>query len=90
MSEDPKFKHFKELIMNHLDGLAKKEKSEVKKSILEAESMQKSGYPVGTIREWKGKKYIKVAFWKLFSFIYRRPGEGRGAGADPSFFFVGS
>lgn len=61
MSEDPKFKHFKELIMNHLDGLAKKEKSEVKKSILEAESMQKSGYPVGTIREWKGKKYIKIA-----------------------------
>jgi len=61
MSEDPKFKHFKELIMNHLDGLAVKEKSEVKKSILLAESMQKSGYPVGTIREWKGKKYIKIA-----------------------------
>lgn len=64
MSEDPKFKHFKELIMNHLDGLAAKEKSEVKKSILEAESMQKSGYPVGTIREWKGKKYIKIASGK--------------------------
>ena len=24
-------------------------------------SIEKAGYPVGTIREWKGKKYIKVA-----------------------------
>ena len=56
--------HFKKLVMQHLDELEEKENAEknaVKKAIIEAESLQKSGYPVGTIREWKGKKYIKVA-----------------------------
>lgn len=64
MIKDPLLNHFKKLINAHLDELEDKEnaeKSDIKKSILEAESMQKSGYPVGTIREWKGKKYIKVA-----------------------------
>jgi len=64
MIKDPLLNHFKKLVMQQLDELEEKEnaeKSDVKKSILEAESMQKAGYPVGTIREWKGKKYIKVA-----------------------------
>lgn len=61
---DPKLEYFKKLVNAHLNELENKEnaeKSDIKKSILEAESMQKSGYPVGTIREWKGNKYIKVA-----------------------------
>lgn len=61
---DPKLEYFKKLVNAHLNELENKEnaeKSDIKKSILEAESMQKSSYPVGTIREWKGKKYIKVA-----------------------------
>lgn len=62
--KDEKLDYFKKLVMEHLNGLEEKkdaEKREVKKSILEAESMQKAGYPVGTIREWKGRKYIKIA-----------------------------
>lgn len=64
MANDTKLEYFKKLVMQQLDELEEKEnaeKADVKKSILEAESMQKAGYPVGTIREWKGKKYIKVA-----------------------------
>lgn len=64
MANDTKLEYFKKLVMQQLDELEEKENAEkayVKKSILEAESMQKAGYPVGTIREWKGKKYIKVA-----------------------------
>lgn len=64
MIKDPLLNHFKKLVNAHLDELEDKEateKEDIKKSILEAESMQKSGYPVGTIREWKGKKYIKIA-----------------------------
>lgn len=77
--DDPKFEYFKRLVMERLDGLEEKgakEKAEVKKSILEAESMQKAGYPVGTIREWKGKKYIKIApnKWRP-----KYDGESRGA-----------
>lgn len=64
MIKAPLLNHFKKLVNAHLDELEDKEateKEDIKKSILEAESMQKSGYPVGTIREWKGKKYIKIA-----------------------------
>lgn len=64
MKNDTKFNYFKKLLVRHLDELEEKEKTtkeEVKKSIIEAESIRKAGYPVGTVREWKGKKYIKVA-----------------------------
>lgn len=33
----------------------------VVKALEYCETMMKSGYPVGTIREWKGQKYIKIA-----------------------------
>lgn len=59
--KDTQFEAFKKKIIDHLDKLEKEEKSEIRKSIIAAESMQKSGYPVGTIREWNGKKYIKIA-----------------------------
>ena len=63
---DEKLEYFKKKILAHLDDLEQKEnaeKKELKKSLLafEMTSIEKAGYPVGTIREWKGKKYIKVA-----------------------------
>lgn len=62
--EESKLEYFKRLVKQHLDELEAKadgEKEGVKKAILAAENMAKGGMPVGTIREWKGKKYIKVA-----------------------------
>lgn len=60
---DPKFGYFKEKVLEHLEKLEKKERKELRKSLtaFEATSLEKSGYPVGTIREWKGRKFIKVA-----------------------------
>lgn len=63
---DEKLEYFKKKILAHLDDLEQKEnaeKKELKKSLIafEMASIEKAGYPVGTIREWKGKKYIKVA-----------------------------
>lgn len=63
---DEKLEYFKKKILAHFDDLEQKEnaeKKELKKSLLafEMTSIEKAGYPVGTIREWKGKKYIKVA-----------------------------
>lgn len=63
---DEKLDYFKKKILAHLDDLEQKEnaeKKELKKSLIafEMASIEKAGYPVGTIREWKGKKYIKVA-----------------------------
>lgn len=63
---DEKLEFFKKKILAHLDDLEQKEnaeKKELKKSLIafEMTSIEKAGYPVGTIREWKGKKYIKVA-----------------------------
>lgn len=60
-SHDEKFEYFKKLVMEHLDQLEQSEKNAVKKSLLNAESIAKGGLPVGTIRVWKGKKYIKIA-----------------------------
>jgi hypothetical protein len=59
--KDSKFDYFKKKVLEHLASLQDKEHEEVKKAILDAENLQKAGYPVGTIREWKGRKYIKVA-----------------------------
>ena len=63
---DGKLEYFKKKILEHLDGLEQKEnaeKKELKKSLIafEMTSIEKAGYPVGTVREWKGKKYIKIA-----------------------------
>ncbi len=64
--EDSKLEYFKKLVIEHLEKIESKEeqeKSDLKKSLLEAESIAKGGkgLPIGTIRDWKGKKYIKVA-----------------------------
>jgi len=62
--KDEKFEYFKRLIMTHLSELEKEEagdKENLRKALIHAESMIKGGMPVGTIRTWKGKKYVKVA-----------------------------
>lgn len=60
--KDEKLDYFKKLILEHLESL-EADKKELKKSLLEAESIAKGGkgLPVGTVRDWKGRKYIKVA-----------------------------
>lgn len=60
--KDEKLDYFKNKILEHLIGL-EKNKEDLKKSLLEAESIAKGGkgLPVGTVREWKGKKYIKIS-----------------------------
>lgn len=54
---------FKRRILEHLSKLEAKEKKDgkVQKALVEQERLDKAGYPVGTVREWKGKKYMKVA-----------------------------
>ncbi len=57
-----RFKVIQKEVLEHLERLEKKEKSSLKKAFNEMQSLQKAkGYPVGTIREWKGKKFIKIA-----------------------------
>ena len=60
--KDEKLDYFKKLIIEHLESL-EADKKELKKSLLEAESIAKGGkgLPVGTVRDWKGRKYVKVA-----------------------------
>jgi len=63
-SEGDKLNYFKKLVLDHLNTLEEDGK-ELKKSLMEAETaeLKKSGrsLPVGTIRDWKGQKYIKTA-----------------------------
>lgn len=60
--EDEKLDYFKKKILEHLESL-ESDREDLKKSLLEAESIAKGGkgLPVGSVREWKGRKYIKVA-----------------------------
>lgn len=60
--KDDKLDYFKRKILEHLMGL-EEDRKDLKKSLLQAESLAKGGkgLPIGTIREWKGKKYIKIA-----------------------------
>lgn len=60
--EDEKLDYFKKKILEHLESL-ESEREDLKKSLLEAESIAKGGkgLPVGSVREWKSRKYIKVA-----------------------------
>ena len=61
---DAKLAYFKEKVFEHLDALEAKEKKReqaVQKALLWEETLRKAAYPVGTVREWKGKKYIKTA-----------------------------
>ena len=60
--KDDKLDYFKKKILEHLLYL-EEDRKDLKKSLLQAESFAKGGkgLPIGTIREWKGKKYIKIA-----------------------------
>lgn len=82
------FEALKKEVLDILKKQAKNEHEEheqIKKSILSAErfyksfSIEKAGYPVGTIREWKGKKYIKIAPNK-----WKRKYDKNGKGANIS------
>ena len=57
--------YFKKELIKILDKKEREEKTEIKKSLAFTMDMliEKSsgGYPIGTIREWKGKKYQKIA-----------------------------
>ncbi|MGI5085835.1 hypothetical protein [Treponema putidum] len=58
------FNAIKAKILKHLEELEKEETSEIKKTFSELTGLLIKGgrgLPVGTIREWKGKKFIKVA-----------------------------
>ena len=58
------FNSIKAKILKHLEELEKKEGAELKKTFSELTGLLikgGKGLPVGTIREWKGKKFIKVA-----------------------------
>ena len=56
---DPRFAYFRRKVLEHLEALEGKEN--VGKALLAAGDLLKGGFPVGTIRVWKGKKYVKVA-----------------------------
>ena len=58
------FNAIKAKILKHLEELEKEKNSEMKKTFSELTGLLikgGKGLPVGTIREWKGKKFIKVA-----------------------------
>lgn len=54
------FQYYKNWAINHLKNQLVEENA-VKKSLVYCELMLEKSFPVGTIREWKGKKYKKVA-----------------------------
>ena len=60
--KDDKFRYFQKKIIEHIAELEGEESNEVNKSLFYmVDAIVKSKFPVGTIREWKGKKYIKIA-----------------------------
>ena len=74
--KDKKFAYFQQKVLEHLERLEAKELRSIKKSLREAEMLVKAGLPIGTIRTWKGKKFIKIApnKWRP-----KYDGESRGA-----------
>ncbi|MGP1491474.1 MAG: hypothetical protein ACTTI6_10515 [Treponema sp.] len=61
-TKDDKFRYFQKKIIEQLAQLEGEESQELKKSLFYmVDTIVKSKFPVGTIREWKGKKYIKIA-----------------------------
>ena len=57
-----KLEYFKKKILSILDSQEKAGAQDFKKSFAYiVDVVAKGNFPVGTIREWKGKKYIKVA-----------------------------
>ena len=59
--DDPKFEYFKKLVMDHLAELEKKENKTIAKAIDICEYIQKSKFPVGTVRNWNGGKFKKIS-----------------------------
>lgn len=61
------FAYYKKWAMSILDKQKEEPEEDgpneetIVKALAYTEMIAKAGYPVGTIREWKGKKYIKVA-----------------------------
>ena len=85
-SNDPKFEYFKKKVLEHLEMLEKKEneeKKDIKKSLLEAESIAKGGkgLPVGTIRTWHAKNGETYRIMKMAPGKWRKVynQESRGA-----------
>ena len=57
-----KLEYFKKKVLSILDSQEKAGAQDFKKSFANiVDVVAKGNFPVGTIREWKGKKYIKVA-----------------------------
>lgn len=56
--KDKKLEYFKKMILAHLASISGKEEKELQKAIDIFDRLAKS-YAPGTIRTWKGKKYIK-------------------------------
>jgi hypothetical protein len=56
-----KLEYFRKKILDHLENLEKEEGKIVNKALSFLDSMSKGGYSVGTVRTWKGQKYVKVA-----------------------------
>lgn len=73
---DPKFDYYKKLVLQHLEELEKKENRTVAKSVDIVEFIQKSSFPVGTVRTWNGQKFKKTMPGKWVR-IYEK--ESRGA-----------
>ena len=64
LMKELRFRYFKSKILEHLSALEEKEKKEareVSKALDVLEGLRKAGFPVGTVREWKGKKFVKIA-----------------------------
>nr|DAW67015.1 MAG TPA: crystallin beta/gamma motif-containing protein [Herelleviridae sp.] len=60
--KDGKFRYFQKKIIECLTQLEEEKSRGIKKSFsYMVDTIVKSKFPVGTIREWKGKKYIKIA-----------------------------
>lgn len=64
-ASDAKLAYFKRKVLEALKASAEREKQEIRKALIDMEAdysyVEKAGYPVGTIREWKGRKFIKIA-----------------------------
>ena len=61
--DDDKLAYFKKKLLAHLDKLAEKEAGPIKKClawIINKAGKSGRGLPVGSVREWKGKKFIKT------------------------------
>lgn len=73
-----RLEYFKRKLIEHLNKLEAEEEKEIHKAeyfLAWEDSVIKSGFDIGTVREWKGKKYRKIApgKWRL---IYESDSRG--------------